>query len=264
MTDSRDAPLIERVIETDRAYFELGAQTRQIPGATLAWIPGLSGAAAGAVVHRVDVDRAVAGGQQWLAEAEWALADVGAKLARIYLDGRATASDAMLRRAGYTDRDEIAFVRDFPEPSSLLSLSPVGSDADWERKIALHELCDGSPDGHCTAARDWVALERAKCAHGMEMFIAESDGQVVGTAGLIAGQGVARLKNLVVHPGRRRRRFGESILAHVAAIGRARGLPTLGLFAVAGEPGELLYRAVGMRNAGIQVEWSKPLGQQTA
>jgi hypothetical protein len=36
-------------------------------------------------------------------------------------------------------------------------------------------------------------------------------------------------------------------------------LPTLGLFALANEPGEQLYRAVGMSVAGTQVEWSKPL-----
>ena len=262
MPQACDVPLIDRVIETDRAYFELGAEVRRIAGATLAWMPGLAGTPAGSVVHRVDAGMVAAQGQIWVTEAEAALAGVGAQLARIYLDRRGTAADAVLRNAGYADRDEIAFVHDCPEPSPLLTLSPVRSEQDWRRKLALHEASEGPPDGHFAGAAEWVALERTKCAHGMEMFTAECDGQTVGTAGLLAGQGVVRLKNLVVHPDWRRRGFGQSILAHVAAIGRARGLASLCLFAVADEPGELLYRAVGMSIAGTQVEWSKTLRQQ--
>ena len=259
IANCREAPMIERVVDTDRIYFELGAETRPLPGATLAWMPGLARLGAGAVIHRADAGAIATGGAPWIAEAEAALAGVGAQLARIYLDRRGTAADAVLAAAGYTARDEIAFVHDFAEPSPGLVLSTVRSDDDWRRKFALHDLCEGSPDGHGTAARDWVALERAKCAHGMEMFLAECDGQVVGTAGLMAGDGLLRIKNLVVHPGRRRHRFGAAILAQIAAIGRSRGLPTLGLFAVAGEDGELLYRAVGMSIAGTQVEWSRQL-----
>jgi ribosomal protein S18 acetylase RimI-like enzyme len=255
-------PLIDRVIATDRAYFELGARTRLIPGASLAWMPGFAACPAGAVVHSVDPDEVAALGRQWVTDVESALADVGARLARIYVDRRGTAVDEWLRAAGYADRDEIAFVHDFPEPSSSMSMLPVRSEADWRRKLALHGAAEGPPDGHFVAASEHVALERAKCAHGLEMFLAEFGGETVATAGLIAGQGVLRVKNIVVHPDHRRQRYGASLLAHFAAIGRARGLPTLGLFALANEPGEQLYRAVGMSVAGTQVEWSKPLGRQ--
>ena len=180
---------------------------------------------------------------------------------RIYVDHRGTVIDQWLRAAGYADRDEIAFVHDFPEPPSALSLVPVRSEADWRRKLALHDAAEGPPDGHFVAASEHVALERAKCAHGMEMFLAECAGEVVATAGLIAGEDVMRIKNIVVHPAFRRRRHGASILAHLAAIGRSRGRPALCLFALANEPGEQLYRAVGMSVAGTQVEWSRPLGE---
>jgi ribosomal protein S18 acetylase RimI-like enzyme len=256
------APLDDRVIGTDRAYFELGARTRRIAGATLAWMPGLTGCPAGAVVYRVDPDEVAARGGQWVADVEFALAEVGTTLARIYVNRRGTLVDGLLRSAGYADRDEIAFVHDFPEAASGLTLTPVRSDADWQRKLALHEAAEGPPDGHFIGASDYVSLERAKCAHGMEMFIAECGGEVVATAGLIAGEGVARIKNIVVHPDHRRQRSGASLLAHMAAIGRARGLPTLCLFALADQHGELLYRAVGMSIAGTQVEWSKPLVRQ--
>jgi ribosomal protein S18 acetylase RimI-like enzyme len=254
-------PLIDRVIETDRAYFELAANTRQIPGAMLAWMPGFANCPAGAVVHRVNPDEAAARGRQWVADAESALARVGAKLARIYVDCRGTIVDDWLRAAGYADRDEVAFVHDFPDPSSSLSVVPVRSEADWRRKLALHEAAEGPPDGHFVAASEHVALERAKCAYGLEMFLAQCEGEIVATAGLMAGQGVMRVKNIVVHPDHRRQRYGASMLAHLTAIGRARGLPTLGLFALANEPGEQLYRAVGMSVAGTQVEWSKPLSE---
>ena len=261
---SHPRSLIERVIETDRAYFELGARTRQIAGATMAWTPGLEACPAGAVVYRVDADKVAAHGRQWVADVESALAEVGARLARIYLDRRGTIIDEWLRAAGYADRDEIAFVHNFGEPTSLMTLSPVRTDADWQRKLNLHEVAEGPPDGHFISARDYVALERAKCAHGMEMYLAECEGEAVATAGFIAGEGLARIKNIVVHPDHRRQGFGASILAHIAAVGRARGLPTLCLFALADEPGEQLYRALGMTIAGTQVEWSKPLRGLTA
>jgi ribosomal protein S18 acetylase RimI-like enzyme len=261
VVEPQGLPLIDRVIETDRAYFELGANTHQIAGASVAWMPGFATCPAGAVVHRVNPDEAAARGRQWVADVESALARVGAKLARVYVDCRGTIVDDWLRAAGYADRDEIAFVRDFPEPPPSLRVVPVRSEADWRRKLALHEAAEGPPDGHFVAASEHVALEHAKCAHGLEMFLAQREGQTVATAGLIPGEGVMRVKNIVVHPDHRRQRYGASILAHLAAIGRARGLPTLGLFALANEPGEQLYRAVGMSVAGTQVEWSKPLSE---
>jgi GNAT superfamily N-acetyltransferase len=256
-------PLIDRVIATDRAYFELGARTRQIAGANLAWMPDFAVCPAGAVVYGVDPDAVADRGRQWVAAVEAALAEVGAALARIYVDRREPAVDELLRNAGYADREELAFVHDFAEPSSLLTLSPVRSDAEWQCKLELHAAAEGPPDGHFIPASDYVALERAKCAHGMEMYLAELGGEAVATAGLIAGDGVLRIKNIVVHPDHRRQRYGSAILANIAAIGRERGLPTLGLFALADEPGEQLYRAVGMTVAGTQIEWSKPLAGPT-
>ena len=74
------------------------------------------------------------------------------------------------------------------------------------------------------------------------------------------GDGLVRMKNIVVHPAHRRRSIGTAILSQVAAIGAERGVSELCVFAVRGEAGELLYRAAGMKVVGTQVEWSKRIG----
>lgn len=254
--NSTAASVLARGLETDRAYFEMGATIELLPGATLAWMPGLTGSPAGAVIHRVD-PKAVAA--SWIALAERRLEDIGASLARIYLDSHDAAADEQLRQAGYQVREELVFIHSLPDPPAGLTLRPVTSDEDWERKLRFHEAADGSPDGHHNRAADWVALERSKCNHGMEAFLAEIDGETVGAIGTVWGDGLLRMKNIVVHSAHRRRSIGQSILCHAAATGRAQGIFEVCIMAVRGEAGELFYRSQGMEVAGIQVEWSKQI-----
>ncbi len=249
-----------RAIETDRTYFELGAEVERLPGAVLAWMPGLTAAPAAAVVHRVVPEVIAALGQAWVTRAEHSLADIGADLARIYLDARGTPADKMLHAAGYAARDELVFTHCLPDRDPRLTLRPVETDSDWERKLRFHTASQASPDGHGNSPSDWVAVERRKCACGMEAFLAEIDGETVGAIGLVAGDGLMRLKNLVVHPRHRRRSNGLDMLSQAAALGRTRGLREQCTLAVSGDAGELLYRAAGMQVVGIQVEWSKPIG----
>lgn len=253
------AAVFARAIETERAYFELGAKVERLPGAFLAWIPGLARSPAGAVIHRVEPAVIAALGETWVILAERALADVGAGMARIYCDARGSEADDLLRRAGYSDRDELVLAHLLQEPAPGLSLRPVKSDEDWERKLRLHATMQISPDGHSNRASDWVALERRKCADGMDAFLAEVDGETVGAIGAVWGDGLLRMKNVVVHPAHRRRSIGRALLSHIAAIGRERGVSEQCIFAVKGEAGELLYRAAGMQVVGTQVEWSKQI-----
>lgn len=260
LSPSGPPSLLARAIETDRDYFELGARIAQLPGATLAWMPDLTSAAPGAVIQRVDPDTVIEMADEWLDQAERALSDVGAVIGRIYLEDRHEKIDALFRRADYVDREELIFVHSFGPPPPGLVLKRVENDRDWERKLRLHQLISTPPDGHETSAADWVTLERRKCDAGMKAYLVERNGETVGAIGALHGNGVLRLKNIVVHPAHRRQGVGLGMLAHLGTIGASRGISDHCVFAVRGEIGELLYRAAGMRVIGSVVEWSRQLG----
>lgn len=253
-----------RALATERAYFELAAQVRLLPGATLAWMPAHAGSPAGAVIHRVDAATVAGLGTAWVIAALQALADAGAGLARIYCDGPDLAVDSLLRAAGFSSRRELVFVASLADIDSDLALVAVASEKDWARKRALHAAADASPDGHARSADDWVAIERAKCAKGMDCFLAERDGAAVGAVSAVWGEGMLRFKNLVVHPAFRRTAVASTLLARLAAYGRDRGYGQQCALALAGEAGEMLYRTLGMTEAGSQIEWSRPLAGQVS
>lgn len=248
-----------RAVETDRIYFEMGARIESLPGAKLAWMPGLTSSPAAAVVQRAVSEVVAAAGMAWVIETERTLARLGAPVARIYLDRRDTPADGLLRRAGYVARDELVFAGELSDPAGPMNLRPLVSDTDWLLKLRFHEEAAERPDGHQTSATDWVRLEREKCAAGMKAFLAEVDGEAVGAIGLIRGEGLLRIKNVVVHPAFRRRSFGLMMLHCLAAVGRSAGLRKQCIFAVEGGVGERLYRAAGLGVIGAQVEWSKKL-----
>ena len=252
--------LLTRALETERSYFELAANIEPLPGAVLAWMPGLTASPAGAVIHRVQPAVITALGEAWVAQAEGALAGVAVELARIYLDARGGPADELLRSAGYADRDELVFAASLGDPAPGLTLWPVKTDEDWERKLRFHAEIPTSPDGHGNHPAEWVALERRKCAAGMDAYLAEFDGETVGAIGAVWGDQLLRMKNLVVHPAHRRRSIGRAMLNRLAAIGRERGVSEQCILAVRGDEGELLYRAAGMQVVGTQVEWSKQIG----
>lgn len=250
---------LEQAIETERRYFEMGSRIEPLTGAKLAWMPGLTACPAGVVIHRADAEMIAHRGTSWISEAERALSDVDARLARIYLDSRGPA-DELLKRAGYSDREELVFAHSLESLTSELTLRPVATPEDWQRKLDLHHAADVSPDGHHVPASDWVELERRKCEDGMEAYLAEASGEVVGAIGAIQGEGILRMKNILIHPAYRRRGLARAMLHRIAAIGREQGIFEQCVFAVRGDAGERLYRSAGMKLVGIQVEWSKPLG----
>ncbi len=253
------ASLLTRAIESDWTYFEMGSELRQLDGATMAWMPGLTGSPGAAVIYRVNPDAIVDSGARWIEGAETAMAEMGANLCRVYLDSRHERADKVLSDAGYIARDELVFLDSVFDPSMDLKLRRIQSDADWTEKLRFHEAADRTPDGHANVAADWVELEQRKCRAGMEAYLAELESEVVGAVGAIWCDGFVRTKNLVVAPDRRRRGIGRAMLGGIAAQGRARGLSEQCVLAVRGEQGELLYRATGMAMIGFQVEWSKPI-----
>lgn len=254
--------LLTRALETEQTYFELGARLEDLAGAVLAWTPGFVAAPAASVVHRVEPDAIVGRGREWLAGAESRLEELGIPLARIYLMARHEGMETLLSNAGYACREEILFADALPEPAAPLTFRPVVSDDDWARKRAFHRGVPESPDGHCNGAAELARLEQHKCAHGMEAFIAEIGGRTVGVAGAIWGEGIVRIKNLLVHPDFRRQAVATTLMSHIAAHGRARGISEQCLVALKGGTGEMLYRSLGMTVVGSCFEWSRRLGEQ--
>jgi len=251
--------LFERAVVTDALYFEMGAQVEQLPGAALAWMPGLTGLAAGAVVQRVDGATAATMGSGWVSRIEEALEAIGAPLARVYLDEGSPAGRT-LHQAGYGMRPELVFAHELDASPGEVELYRVDGDEDWQRKELLHREADRTPDGHPSSASDWIELERRKAAHGLESYLALLDGEVIGAIGAIRGDNILRFKNILIHPDHRRRGLGRAMLGLLAAIGRESGILEQTVFAVRGNAGERLYRACGMKPVGTVAEWSKPLG----
>ena len=254
--------LLASAIESDCTYFEMGADVRLLDGATMAWMPGLTRSPAAAVIHRVDAEAIARGGAGWIARAEAALAEIGARLSRVYLEAPHERAGAALRSAGYVAREELVFLDSLPDPEVRIVLRPVESPSDWAEKLRFHAAADETPDGHGNLAADWVELERRKCGAGMETYLAELDGEVMGAVGAIWCGGFVRAKNLIVAPERRRRGMARAIIGSLAALGRTRGVTSQCFVAVRGEQGELLYRSVGMAMIGFQVEWSRPIADE--
>lgn len=254
-----DPGLFARVMDTERAYFELGARLEDLHGAVLAWTPGFVSTPGAAVVHRVEPDVFCHQAPTWIGQMEKALVLHGIGLARVYLDTRHEGLEGMLRDAGYACREELLFADRRLDPPTTVDCRPIVTEADWRRKLAFHEAVQESPDGHANLAADIVGLERHKCAHGMEAFSGEMDGRMVAVVGAVWGERVVRIKNLLVHPEYRRRSIATALLDHIAAIGRQRGIEEQCLVALKGGTGEIAYRSLGMTLVGSCFEWSKPV-----
>ena len=252
--------LFEDAADSDRLYFSLAARTEPLAGAELAWIPGLSHLPGAVVLQGICAASVARGGTAMLERVEQRLEALGTPIARLYLQDRSAAAEAILLEAGYHERHELIFAGEaHAEPLDGLTLHAITTDSQWVRKKAFHEQTDERPDGHPCAASDWVEMERRKCAAGgMIAYYAEIGGEMVGVCGALPGARLTRVKNIAVHPAHRRRRIGSQMLALAARAVAGERLPIC-IYAVAGEAGELLYRAAGLVELGSVVEWSKPL-----
>lgn len=253
------AVLGQALLETDRRYFQLGAMRQKLPGAEMVWIEGMADLPAAGVVHRVDLAETVDPGD-WVGEVTVTLLDAGFRRGRIYLDQPFAPLETQLAADGWTMRREPGLVALGTVPRRThVELVPVLSRADWVAKERVHRGDDMRPDGHDAPASRWVAMEQVRVATGeMEAWLVIRDGVVCGTVCTMADDVVLRNKNLVVHPEHRRTGVGLGVLAQLDTMARDRGL-VLGTFSVAGEGGELVYRAAHMSVVVEQREWSRPL-----
>lgn len=253
------AVLGRALLETDRRYFELGAIRRKLPGAEMVWIEGMADLPAAGVVHRVDLAE-TDDPAEWVGMVTGALLDAGFRHGRIYLDEPFGPLEAQLAAAGWTMRREPGLVALGTVPRRThIELVPVRSHDDWAAKERVHHADGIRPDGHDAPASRWVAMEQVRVAtRELGAWLVIRDGIVCGTVCTMADDTVLRNKNLVVHPDHRRTGVGLSVLATLHDMASERGL-VLGTFSVAGEDGELLYRAARMSVVVEQREWSRPL-----
>ena len=261
----RDSALGAALVETDRRYFALGAQRQQLPGAEIVWLEGMADLPAAGVVQRV-VPAEIADPASWLAEVTAAQLDAGFTHGRVYLDEPCERLESELAAVGWVMRREPGLIAVDPVRSrgQRVDVVPVVDADGWAAKEAIHRADGMRPDGHDAPASRWVAMERARVTTGeLEPWLVMRDGIVSGTVCTLAGDGILRNKNLVVHPAHRRTGVGFAVLRSLDRIARGRGL-MLGTFSVFGEPGAALYRAAAMRTVVEQREWTRPLEREHA
>ena len=258
---SSPAQLAGALLESDATYFEAGARIESLPGAVLAWMEGLDVLSAAGVVARVEPELGGLTPAEWLAVVESAVRRVGRSEIRLYLTRQAPELETVLRARGYRSRTERGMLRLVPAseppagPHSVV-LHPVASEADWQAKSALHQMLERGPDDHPAPGRAWVELERRKVEAGyMRPYLARCDDEVCGAFALTRHQSLFRLKNLVLHPDRRRRGNGSAVMdVLIEAVARVGGR-ALGAFAVERSEGERLYRKCGFVAITAQTEW---------
>jgi GNAT superfamily N-acetyltransferase len=250
--------LASETLESDARYFELGARSKALPGASLSWVPGLTTLPAGCVVQRVQPETVRRDPPAWIRRVEREVLAAGTRLVRIYLD-EAAGLDAALAAEGYQGKREIAFLgkaRMFPE--NPVRLREVLTEADWREKERIHRESPLGPDGHQSDAAKWTRLLRLKnAAGGKRSFLCECDDGVCGTVGALEMKDLVRLKNIVIRPAFRGQGLGLGVVRCLIQMAAERGKEAMGVFAVEGAPGERLYTRAGMTGAAAIWEWTK-------
>lgn len=246
------------LIESDRRYFEMGAEVRALSAGVLATMPQHAGLAAATVIHRVPTD-GTGDTPGWVAEAEAACRTAGCRDIRVYLDAPDDALGTALVELGFAARVEIGYAASAvgPAPRLPLQLVEATGEAGWHERTLVHALGD-PPDGHADDPAALVRLERDKVADGLVPYVATVDGEPVGAVCSMATGSSLRCKNLVVARGWRRRGVASAILHRLDQLARSRS-QVLCTFAVAGSAGDALYRSVGMQAACAQLELTRPL-----
>ena len=254
------------LLETDRLYFELGA-LRSSSGLDLLYVPEYIGSPSGSVVW--GVDRTSAGNHfaGMLKRAEVELRQLGGRALRVYIENPVPRQIAhALEASGYRPRVEVALLA---EVSTVLASTDVPKDYEflkvendqhWRLKEELHATEEKQADGYATDARDWVGLERMKCATGgMACYLVMRDSQPIAAVGLILDRGIARLKNLFVTPACRKGGIGLATIRLLAGAAHAQGYQWFGCFALENGNAIRVYQRAGLRVVAAATEFSRDL-----
>lgn len=260
-----DGLLAEELLESDRRYFESAAELEPLGGAVLARMPALQGLPAACVVQRVAAAALPLPPGEWLDQLERRLLGMGYARVRLYVrpSGAAPALAAVLAERGYRASTEIGFLGRALHTPALPAgyrFDPVTTQADWVAKRALHRACAVGPDGHASAADEWVEMERRKTEAGyMQPYLLRRDGTACGTVGASASAHLLRLKNLVIHPEHQKQGVGRTAVRCVAGVAHGLGKRAIGVFGIEHTPGAALYRAAGFHASVLQTEWTRRL-----
>ncbi len=253
---------LAELLESDEVYFRLASEVRPLGFGELAFVPGLTGLAAGCVVQHVRFQGSLRDADRWVAEIEDQVVQTGARLCRVYLHTTGGPLPAALEKRGYQARRELAYAA----PPTQLGIEskvrflPVTSSDGWDERRRLHEEAPDNSDGYTVDPAEWCELIRRKCETGRkESFLIEYEGHVCGSIGAIRMANVLRLKNILITPTFRRLGLGLEAVRELAALTHRRGLSALTVFGIEGEAGSKLYERAGFSVVGYQTEWSKPL-----
>lgn len=259
-TQGRPTPaeLAALVVASDERYFSLGAERRELPGLDLHVHHGFTDVAAGLVA--VGATAAPVTASEVATGLRTAVADLGVPALRAYVTkgtpAQRRAVEQGLRSVAEHRGTEVAMAAPADRigpPRRPLRLEPITTDADWERKRAVHASDVRAPDGHDVDPDRWVAFERAKAdAPSFRPMLLVERGEVVATVALLVSDDLVRLKNVVVAPGRRRQGLATELVRTVAM---AHPSAVLGLMAADGSFGHRAYVAAGVGEVGRVDEW---------
>ncbi len=264
--EPRDSDLAEwsrDLLESDRRYFEAGAEVIPVPHAVIAVLRGAESLASGCVVQRIDAAGAAADPEAWLGEIEDRLRALGSPRARLYLDSPHALLERALERRGYRSRVEHGLARAAGATAggAEVEFLTAEDESGWSARREVMRRAGSGPDGHPTDPDKWVAMERRRHAAGfMRAYLIRRDGKVVGVIGAAPCGSLLRMKNLVIDPAHRRQGAATAAAVRFAALAEEGGLSAAGCFALDGEPGLAIYPSAGYRVVVRQIEWVRGLG----
>ena len=248
----------EALMRSDHHYFGLAAEVSEIErGVHFCRMDGFTHMPVGCLTV---CDPGLFPSPETVREIEEKTLALGASVVRIYTSAAASGNQEMAQ-LGYSPQLEIGFTGDpvlSPEDAPTVTLRPVRGVGDWEEKLSIQEAELSAPDGHLVASADWVAMERRKCEAGaMSAFIIDHGDIPVGAVCALEIGEVLRMKNLVVGRSHRRRGYARATIVRFTHLAAERRFGMWGCFALRGGTGEAVYRSLGLKAVGMQVEWTK-------
>lgn len=263
--DPARSHLVRELLDSDAAYFRAAANCEFLAGCQVVSMPGLESLAVGCLVQSLppalDLHSPV-----WLKTLEDRIICLGSKKARFYQQCPDQELERLFLEHGYRRADEVALLNIFESTSNSenesaeVTLRAVRSDNDWAIKLSLHRETTEGPDGHWSPAEQWLDMERRKCAAGyMHPFLICCGSDVCGSVNLALGERLGRLKNLIVHPGWRRKGIAVQAARLLARLAQEHGMAAAGCFAIDHGPSLVVYQIAGYVPVTRQIEWCKVL-----
>jgi hypothetical protein len=250
------------LLESDRRYFEAGADVVPIPGAVIAVLRGAEELAAGCVVQRIDTSLVAADAVTWLFEVEARVRSLRAPRARLYVETPDPRLDRALRERSYVPRTEYGFTRAAAPSDGEGQVELLASEDEpgWKARRALLSGETLGVDGHAMKPDLWITMERRKYEAGyMRPYLIRAERRVVGGVCFAACGSLLRMKNLVIDPAHRRRGLATATALASVRLAADEGLAATGCFALEREPGVEVYARAGYDSSATQTEWVRSL-----